>query len=118
MQTGGGLALLLNLAGYDGANGYAALGLCNFTANPRMQQHLLDSGAVPVLIGLAKATTEATKQSCCKAIWNLSALEGSEQVITAGAASGLVMVALFRSDSPETKGQGAVDAVAVVEEAV
>jgi hypothetical protein len=70
-----------------------------------MRRILIDCGAVPVLIGLAKSTSESTKQECCRAICNLSSLEGSEQSITtSGGASGLIMVALFRSDTAETKG--------------
>ena len=96
---------LLRLASFDGANSYAAVGLCNFTANKTMRRYLIDSGAVQILIGLAKSTSETTKQECCRAICNLSSLEGSEQVITtSGGAAGLIMVALFRSDTAETKG--------------
>ncbi len=99
------LLALLHLASFEAANKHAAVGLCNFTANKDMRAHLVQIGAVPVLIGLAKSTSESTKQECCRAICNISALEGSEMAMSAsGGAAGLVMVALFRSDTSETKG--------------
>jgi hypothetical protein len=49
--------------------------------------------------------SESTKQECTRAICNLSALEGCEQAITqGGGASGLIMIALFQSDTAYTKG--------------
>lgn len=105
-QERGVLPTLLALAKYDIANSYAAVGLCNFTANKSMRKYLIEAGSVPILIGLAKSTSESTKQECCRAICNLSSLEGSEAVITSsGGAAGLIMVALFRSDTAETKGE-------------
>jgi len=100
----GVLPILLQLSTFDVASSYVAVGLCNFTANPAMRRVLIDAGAVPVLIGLAKTTSESTKQECCRAICNLSSLEGSEPSITnGGGAAGLIMVALFRTDTAETK---------------
>jgi hypothetical protein len=46
--------------------GQAAVALCSLTANPAMRSWLIEKGAVAVLIGLARSSSETTKQECAQ----------------------------------------------------
>jgi hypothetical protein len=66
---------------------------------------MIDLGCVPILIALGRSNPlESSKQDCARALSNLSCETGTEvTIVKQGAAGGLVMMALFRSDSVGTK---------------
>lgn len=104
MADAGCADTLLALSHFDASKPHVGVGLCNLSMYRPLRRALIERGVVPVLIGLARSTSGTVKQDCVRALCNLSSDAGCEAEMSQnGAASGLVMVALFGSDRMETK---------------
>lgn len=81
-----------------------AVTLANLSAEPAVRPVLVTAGAVALLSRLSNSYSEDSQRDCAAVLCNLSCIPGGEEALTReGAVRALLMIAMVRAVSTETK---------------